>query len=354
MLKLRRSAARRVVTYTCHGESWPLGAREHLARPTARDVMPPKKRRGSGWERRPRRRAEAAGADDKDEPMEAAFVGPDDDECAAEPSKWMKILDFAKDLWKSDYKPFFAAENAEARLIVDELPQSSYRRRLKGEKAAAYDQKTAGRVRQSQATLARQANTRSWSFSLVARSLSWFNQRVPHRVWNDALAERSVASRPSCLVLLEEMRRTEPVPEWTESPHVFVNGSDQTYCWQGIKGGKLGGRGKQKAGGAQASVGARTRLSHAAFVCAERTSASGMPMAIRSEVYVNSVSCKVPYTLCDLNKREADAMRMSGPYTLPFENILPALEPRQVREKLKGFQMEYHQLLCRSPSRPRS
>ena len=70
-----------------------------------------------------------------------------------------------------------------------------------------------------------------------------------------------------------------------------------------------------------------------------------MPMSIRSEVYVNSVSCKVPYTLCDLNKREADAMRMSGPYTLPFENILPALEPRQVREKLKGFQMEYHQLL---------
>ena len=118
---------------------------------------------------------------------------------------------------------------------LDALPQSSYRRRLPPERAAEYDAKALKRARSSVGTMKRIANTRAWCFSVVARSLSWFNQRVPHRVWADACEDHYVASRPRCLALLHEMRRVEPKPEWTASPDVFVFAADQTYCWQGCK-----------------------------------------------------------------------------------------------------------------------
>ena len=68
-------------------------------------------------------------------------------------------------------------------------------------------------------------------------------------------------------------------------------------------------------------------------------------MVIRSEVYVNSVRFHVPYTLCDFSSAELDELRLKGPYTEPWEALLPALEPDLVQAKLVAFQMEYHDLL---------
>jgi len=184
--------------------------------------------------------------------------------------KWRKILDFAPAMWSSDYRPFLRIEDPAAQAALDALPQSSYRRRLSAEAAVAYDTKALKRARSAVGMLARVANTRAWTFSVVARSLSWFNQRVPHRVWADACEDRYVASRPRCLALLHEMRRVEPQPAWTHSPNVFVFAADQTYCWQGCQ-----KRGRARQG-------------------AERTDSSGMPMIIRSEVYL---SCRRPKLL---------------------------------------------------------
>ena len=81
---------------------------------------------------------------------------------------------------------------------LDMLPQSSYRQRLTAEAAAAYDAKALKRARSAVGMLARVANTRAWTFSVVARSLSWFNQRVPHRVWADACEDRYGERRLGC------------------------------------------------------------------------------------------------------------------------------------------------------------
>ena len=129
--------------------------------------------------------------------------------------------------------------------------------------------------------------------------------RAPHRVWADACEDRYVASRPRCLELLHEMRRVEPQPAWIASPNVFVFAADQTYCWQGCQ-----KRGRARQG-------------------AERTDSTGMPLIIRSEVYVNSVHFHIPFKLCDLSRGELAELEQ-GPYTKAWEAVLPALQPRAV------------------------
>ena len=94
--------------------------------------MPPKQRRGSSWERRPQRKQRSAA---ELLPVEAAPprtgasapIGeqlPDSLDVA--PVKWLKILDFAKDLWSADYRPFLQAEDEVAQLVLDSMPQTTY------------------------------------------------------------------------------------------------------------------------------------------------------------------------------------------------------------------------------------
>ena len=108
--------------------------------------MPPKKRRGHGWKQRPARNAHAATAPPPSEPAPAPSEGVNgsiDDmpaDCVdVEPSKWLKLLDFAHSLWLADYRPLLQAEDAAAQQALEALPQSSYRHRLRGDAAAAYD-----------------------------------------------------------------------------------------------------------------------------------------------------------------------------------------------------------------------
>jgi len=203
--------------------------------------MPPKKRRGSGWEKRPARHstqhpphgnAEKGSAPTQNPaapPVEDAPIGAREEK----PRRWTQLRDFAVDLWSDCYAKLFAEEDAAAAEALGPMPQTNYRRGLKGAKAQAYDDRAQKRQRKTIATHVRQANVRHWTFSVVARSLSWFNQRVPHRVWADACAERMIASRPACVYLLEAMKKVEPAPEFVISPWGFVLCADQTYCWQG-------------------------------------------------------------------------------------------------------------------------
>jgi hypothetical protein len=116
------------------------------------------------------------------------------------------------------------------------------------------------------------------------------------------------------------MRRVEPQPAWTPSPNVFVFAADQTYCWQGCQ-----KRGRARQG-------------------AERTDSSGMPLIIRSEVYVNSVRLHVPYTLCDFSPAELVELNQ-GPYTKAWEEVLPALQPRAVERAGLELQQEISALV---------
>ena len=74
--------------------------------------MPPKKRRGSGWERRPRRSDAPAESPTKPEsaPSDHSTGDMQHAEGTEKIVRWRKVLIFATDLWCSDYKPFMQAE----------------------------------------------------------------------------------------------------------------------------------------------------------------------------------------------------------------------------------------------------
>ena len=142
---------------------------------------------------------------------------------------------FARLLWADDYAPFMEAELAEARESYMSLPQSRYRRRLKGEAAEIYDEKGASRLCRNAAVLARGFNTQAWTFTVIARSISYFCQKVPQRVLQDGLDDRRIASQGTCNKILKQMVDVQPPVDFIVQGHVFVMGADQTYCWRGAK-----------------------------------------------------------------------------------------------------------------------
>ena len=142
---------------------------------------------------------------------------------------------FARSLWADDYAPFMEAERAEARESYMSLPQSRYRRRLKGAAAEIYDEKAASRLGRNAAVLARGLNTQAWTFTIIARSISYFCQRVPQRVLQDELDDRRIASQGTCNKILKQMVAVQPPVDFIAQGHVFVMGADQTYCWRGAK-----------------------------------------------------------------------------------------------------------------------
>ena len=148
-------------------------------------------------------------------------------------------------LWSSDYRPFLRLEleqgSVEREALLSLYPQSSYRQqsyRRNPELTAGYDRREELRARDLVATARRARNMRDWTFSQLARSGSYFNQRVPHRVWTEESAKRRLASRPTCVRLLRAMVECEPAEDFTLNDYVAVFGADQTYKWQGCSKGK--------------------------------------------------------------------------------------------------------------------
>ena len=85
--------------------------------------------------------------------------------------------------------------------------------------------------------------------------------------WRQETHAGRLASRPVTLEFLRMMRDCRPPPESEEGAHVFAFGFDQTYEWVGMK--KHGRR--------------RTLEQH---------DATGMPIELRHEVYVNSIKVR--------------------------------------------------------------
>jgi hypothetical protein len=98
----------------------------------------------------------------------------------------------AKDLWETDYNVLLQREEHEdevlweATSLVFTSQTSTYRQRMKDERLARrYDAKASKQIRDTVAVLRRRRNAHVVPFSIMARSLSYFNQRVPERVWAD-------------------------------------------------------------------------------------------------------------------------------------------------------------------------
>jgi hypothetical protein len=101
-----------------------------------------------------------------------------------------KLLNRARKLWADDYTThleFELKERPELTMSVVELycaQMSTYRARLSDSRLIErYDLKTKISVRDTVAVLRRRRNQFDIPFSVDARSLSYFNQRVPRRVW---------------------------------------------------------------------------------------------------------------------------------------------------------------------------
>ena len=123
--------------------------------------------------------------------------------------------------------------------------------------------------------------------------------------------QRRLASRPVTLDFMRMMRDCRPPPKSEEGVHVNVYCFDQTYEWVGMQ--KHGRR--------------RTLEQH---------DATGMPIEIRHEVYVNSIKVRLPASLGSLST--ADVARIAAnhgsPYTEDYRNVFEPLRLHTVEEGL--------------------
>jgi hypothetical protein len=154
----------------------------------------PKSRRAF-WEHRPRRRTK-----DAEQPINEAQHSAADD--LPHPTKKLgraeaercKLLEQAAMLWASPdgYSEYLRLEKEadpelwEATSFLFKAQTSSYRRRMVNPRLIErYDAKAEKQIRDTVSVLRRRACIHVIPFSTMARSVSYFNQRVPTRVWRD-------------------------------------------------------------------------------------------------------------------------------------------------------------------------
>jgi hypothetical protein len=241
-----------------------------------------------------------------------------------------QLLSCARLLWLPSYEELFEAEIVRNRQLipadgVESLPPSSYRVRLCGAAAEAYDKKQLRRERDRMAIALHANNMRMWSPSLVARSIAYFNLTT---AWQHSVesGQARLASRPTILKALRMMRDCRPRP----GRHVFVYGFDQTYEWVGM----------QKRGRLQA---------------VEHVDAAGMPMQITHEVYINSIQIHLPASLGTLSPADVAAIGANNgsPYTEDYNHLFDFLRVRHAR--LCGAtvcvcaRIPFHRCMCAIP-----
>lgn len=261
--------------------------------------MPPQRHDGFRWRPATQRSRPKASGSSVQRSLDA-----DGFETVAAPQE-DRLTQIARLLWLPSYTELFAAELEHNRLLVGRsgstLQPSSYRARLKGARAVAYDAKQQRRERDQLAVEIRSNNMRHWSPSLVARSIAYFRLTTS---WLHAVetGQRRLASRPVTLNVMRLMRDLRPKPDWIEGEHVFVYAFDQTYEWVGM----------QKRGRRQV---------------VEHVDARGMPMAITHEVYINSIKIALPASLGTLSAVDlaAIAANHGSPYTEDFNNLFDFL-----------------------------
>ena len=234
-----------------------------------------------------------------------------------------KLLGRARALYDNDYRLHLENELKEAPDLVESSVQlyasqtSTYRARLTDERLIArYDEKTATSVRDTVAVLRRRRNQFDIPFSVDARSISYFNQRVPTRIWRDQQRGMRIIHRDGCKALLDAMIEVERKPPFLENPHVCVFGVDQCNVWQASQNSKKG-----------------------QFRGAERLNAQGMPVSIRSETVLNVVQRQIPFTAPMLTAEEVELIREKGPYTEDFHSVKQLLQPRVVEKNVMEWMM---------------
>ena len=158
------------------------------------------KGRGHGWEVRPKWRRTQTAWEDVSEAATATAA----DDAAPDVTAWSEIkvsraedarrkyLQRATNLWGSpqEYLEYLRLESLETPELWESVALmfagqcSSYRQRLHDERRIAkYDAKADKQVRDTVSVLRRRRSQLDIPFSTYARSVSYFNQRVPHRVW---------------------------------------------------------------------------------------------------------------------------------------------------------------------------
>jgi hypothetical protein len=226
------------------------------------------------------------------------------EEEAPEKGGW-SLASIVAALWLPSYVELFAAELEHNRRIVGRygsaLEPSSYRARLKGARAEAYDAKMLRRERDHLAIELHANNMRSWSPSLVARSIAYYHLTS---VWQLSVetGQRRLATQQATLKALRFMRDCRPPTSWTRGSHVFAYAFDQTYEWVGMK-----------------KRGARQAL--------EKVDSAGMPMVITHEVYINSIQMHLPASLGTLSPADIVILGANhgSAYTEDYNNLFDFL-----------------------------
>jgi hypothetical protein len=227
-----------------------------------------------------------------------------------------KLLGRASKLWGNNYEHHCRHELTEVPDLVETCMQvyaaqtSTYRARLTDKRLIArYDEKTAVSLRDTVTVLRRRRNQFDIPFLVDARSLSYFNQRVPKRVWKDQQAGLRIIHRDGCKILLDAMLEVQPKPPFLENDFVSVFGVDQCNFWQAAQNSKKG-----------------------QFRGAERLNEQGMPILIRSETVLNIVQRQIPFTAPMLTSEEIKEIREKGPYTEDFGLVKQLLNPRAIAQ----------------------
>jgi hypothetical protein len=208
-------------------------------------------------------------------------------------------------MWLPDHRALYTAELKDNRMRLgregSSLRPSSYRARLKGPAADAYDAKMLRRERDQLAVELHGNNMRVWTPSLIARSIAYYPLTTS---WMHAVevGQRRLASRPTTLKVLRMMSEQQPVVEHERGEHISVYIYDQTYEWVW----------HAKAWRRQA---------------VEGVDAHGMPMAISHEVYINSVRVHLPSSIGNLSfaDRAKIAANHGSPYTEDYNHLFDFL-----------------------------
>ena len=186
-----------------------------------------RKARRSQWERRPSRRQDVPPTEPAEPDIELPTAEPASEHAGAwaefEFSRQKQksreaLLGRAAQLWSGPdgYREHLSYERCERPLLwaatsaLLHSQRSTYRERLEGhEGAAGYDAKTEKMIRDTVAVVRRRRSQLDIPFSILARSVSYFNQRTPTRVWNDQQKGLRIGVRPIPIVICPRFPRRD-------------------------------------------------------------------------------------------------------------------------------------------------
>jgi hypothetical protein len=143
----------------------------------------------------------------------------------------------ARKLWQCDYAPPLHEERLEepqlweTTSLLFSAQTSTYRQRMTDERLALkYDAKADKQVRDTVAVLRRRRNIHVVPFSVMARSLSYFNQRVPERVWADQCRGMRIGSARPRTRSCQPFRLPDYIPSVQSARFPYYHHTTHACC----------------------------------------------------------------------------------------------------------------------------